>query len=426
MEKEIKKLEHSNVDVIVPLPKDEWKAAQKKAFDELAKKVSIKGFRKGHVPAEMLKSKIPTQEVFSKAISDTVQKVFEEVVKEEHFQLFARPSFDIGKISEEEVEFIFHLTLKPEVNVGTYKGLDIARDKVTVDEKEIDDEIAKLVAGSANMVVKDGPAQKGDTVVIDFVGSVDGKEFDGGKAENYSLELGSNSFVPGFEDQLVGHKSEEDVDVHVKFPENYVPELAGKEALFKVKIHEVKEKVLPPLDEKLIEDLKIENVKTIEQLRTYQKTQINGRKAHEAEHKLFDEIVDKIVQDAKVDLSDNILNSEVEGMKENLNNQLAQSGLNYDNYLKMTGKTDEEVVAEMKVAAEKNLKRMLVLEKIAELEAIKVEEEELEFEFAKLADQYHMPLEEVKKILGQDLERFKSQVRSKRIQDYLIAQNEAK
>ena len=427
MQKEIKKLENSEVDVHVTLEKEEWQEAQEKALKEITKNMNFKGFRKGHVPEQLIKGRVSNQEIFSRAINDKVQEVFERVVDEEKFRLFARPSFDIAKVSEEEVEFVFHLTLVPDVTLGQYKDLGIARDKVEVNEEEINHEIAHLLENSATLRVKDDVAKNGDSVVIDFVGSIDGKEFEGGKAENYELALGSNTFIPGFEDQLIGHKNGDEVDVKVTFPENYgMKDLANKEALFKVKVHEVKEKIMPELNEETIKGLNIKDVANEEQLKAYQKAQILGRKNHDAEHKLYESIIDQIIAASEVEISPKSVASEVEGMKERLNQQLAQSGLKYDDYLKMINRSEEDINKEFEENAKKNLKRVLVIEKIAELEKIKVEDDELEFEFAKIADQYHMPIEQVKSALGQDMDNFRAQVRSRRIQDFLISHNEAK
>ncbi len=427
MQKEIKKLENSEIDVNVILDKEEWKEAQEKALKEITKNMNFKGFRKGHVPEQLIKGRVSNQEIFSRAINDKVQEVFERVVEEEKFRLFARPSFDIAKVSEEEVEFVFHLTLVPDVKVGQYKDLAVARDKVEVSEDEINHEISLLLENNATLRLKDDVAKKGDSVVIDFVGMIDGKEFDGGKAENYELVLGSNTFIPGFEDQLIGHKDGDEVDVNVTFPENYgMKDLANKEALFKVKVHEVKEKIMPELNEETIKGLNIKDVTNEEQLKSYQKSQILTRKNHDAEHKLYESIIDQIIAASEVEISPKSVASEVEGMKERLNQQLAQSGLKYDDYLKMINRSEEDINKEFEENAKKNLKRVLVIEKIAELEKIKVEDDELEFEFAKIADQYHMPIEQVKSALGQDMDNFRAQVRSRRIQDFLISHNEAK
>ena len=254
MKRVVNKLENSKVEVICDVETADWKAAQEKAFKKLAKNLELKGFRKGSVPEEMARKHIDTGSIFNEAINSMLQPAFDEVLREEKLQPFSRPSVDVTKVSDSELQLKFIIILAPEVNLGKYKGLGIKKDEVKVSEEEVKEAIDKLVAQQASLVVKDGPAAKGDTVVIDFVGSVDGKEFDGGKAENYSLELGSNSFVPGFEDQLVGHKAGENVDVNVTFPEQYVKDLAGKEAVFACDVHEVKAKKLPELNDEYVKE----------------------------------------------------------------------------------------------------------------------------------------------------------------------------
>ena len=213
MKRVVNKLENSKVEVVCDVETKVWKEAQEKAFEKLAKNLELKGFRKGKVPAEMARKHIDQGSIFNEAINGLLQPSFEEVLREEKLVPFARPAVDVTKVSDTELQLKFVIILPPEVKLGAYKGLNVKKEAVKVEEKEVDAAIEKLVAQNASLVVKEGAAAKGDTVVIDFVGSVDGKEFDGGKAENYSLELGSNSFVPGFEDQLVGHKAGEDVEV---------------------------------------------------------------------------------------------------------------------------------------------------------------------------------------------------------------------
>ena len=218
MKRVVNKLENSKVEVICDVEEKVWKEAQEKAFKKLAKNLEIKGFRKGSVPEAMAKQHIDQGSIFNEGINSMLQPAFEEVLKEEKLQPFARPSVDVTKVSDKELQLKFIIILAPEVKLGKYKGLGVKKEAVSVTDKEVQEAIDKLVAQNASLVVKEDAAKKGDTVVLDFVGSVDGKEFDGGKAENYSLELGSNSFVPGFEDQLVGHKAGEVVEVNVTFP----------------------------------------------------------------------------------------------------------------------------------------------------------------------------------------------------------------
>lgn len=423
MKRVVNKLENSKVEVICDVETAQWKEAQEKAFKKLAKNLELKGFRKGSVPEAMARKHIDTGSIFNEAINSMLQPAFDEVLKEEKLQPFARPSVDVTKVSDSELQLKFIVILAPEVKLGNYKGLAVKKDAVKVEEKEINEAIDKLVAQQASLVVKDGAAEKGDTVVIDFVGSVDGKEFDGGKAENYSLELGSNSFVPGFEDQLVGHKAGENVDVNVTFPEQYVPELAGKKALFKCVVHEVKGKVVPKLDVDLIKELNIPDVKDEAGLKAYEEKQIKASKEAKAQNDALNKVLDAIVKDAKIEIANEIIDDEVAGMKKNMEDQIQQRGLTIEQYYQITGQKPEDVEKNMRVEADKNIRTILCMEEIAKLEKLTVGDEDVEKEMASIAETYKMPVDKVKEILGADMNRFKAELRQRKIQDFLVKEN---
>jgi trigger factor len=423
MKRVVNKLENSKVEVICDVDEAIWKEHQEKAFAKLASNLEVKGFRKGKVPNDIAKKHIDNGSIFNEAINLSLQPAFEEVLREEKLQPFARPSVDVTKVSDKELQLKFIIVLAPEVKLGNYKGLGVKKAISKVEEKEIDEAIEKLVAQNASLVVKEGEAKKGDTVVIDFVGSVDGKEFEGGKAENYSLELGSNSFVPGFEEQLVGHKAGEDVEVNVTFPTQYVPELAGKKALFKCKVHEVKEKVLPKLDADLIKDLNIPEVKDEASLREYEKKSILQQKEGKAKSEALDTILDKIVSQSKVEIANEVIAEEVEGMKKNMEQQVQQRGLTLEQYYQITGQKVEDVEKSMKLEAEKNLKTILCMEEIAKQEKLEVSDSDVEKEMKSIADMYKMDVEKVKEILGKDLARFKAELRQRKIQEFLTKEN---
>ena len=423
MKRVVNKLENSKVEVICDIEQQAWKEYQAKAFTKLAGNLEVKGFRKGKVPADIAKKHIDQGSIFNEAINLSLQPAFEEVLKEEKLQPFARPSVDVTKVSDTELQLKFIIVLAPEVKLGNYKGLAIKKDAVKVEEKEIDEAIEKLVAQNASLVVKEGEAVKGDTVVFDFVGSVDGKEFEGGKADNYSLELGSNQFVPGFEDQLVGHKAGEDVEVNVTFPTQYVPELAGKKALFKCKIHEVKEKVLPKLDEDLIKDLNIPEVKDEASLREYEKKSLLQQKENKAQNDALNNVLEEIVAHADVTIAQEILLEEVDGMKKNMEEQIKQRGLTLEQYYQISGTSEEETQMKMKIEADKNLRTILCMEEIAKIEKLDVTDADVDKEMQSIADMYKMPVDKVKEILGKDLARFKAELRQRKIQDFLVKEN---
>ncbi len=423
MKRVVNKINNTKVEVLCDVDTKVWKDAQEKAFKKLAKELSVKGFRKGSVPTEIAKKHIDNAKVLNEAINSLLQPSFEEVLKEEKLQPMVQPTVDVTKVSDTDLQLKFVIVLPPVVKLGAYKGLGIAKDKVSVSAKEIDEEINKLVAQNANLVVSEAPAKLGDTVVIDFVGTVDGKEFDGGKADNYSLELGSHSFVPGFEEQLVGAKSGDVIDVKVTFPAQYVAELAGKDATFKCTVHEVKSKVLPELNEDLVKELAIPEVKDVEGLRKHLDAQLKAHKESEATNKLLDAIVLKAVESSEFEIAEEIVKEEIAGMKKNIEGQMQQRGLSLEQYLQLTGQTAEQFDETIKKDAEKNLKGILVMEEIAKAEKINVSEKDLDEEFAKIGAQYNMPVEKVKEILSKDINRFAAEIRQRRIGDFLLANN---
>ena len=396
MKRVVNKLENSKVEVICDVETASWKEAQEKAFAKLAGNLEIKGFRKGKVPTDIAKKHIDTGSVFNEAINAMLQPAFEEVLKEEKLQPFARPSVDVTRVSDTELQLKFVIVLAPEVKLGAYKGLGVKKEAVKVEDKEIDEAIEKLVAQNASLVVKEGEAKKGDTVVIDFV---------------------------GFEDQLVGHKAGDDVEVNVTFPTQYVPELAGKKALFKCKVHEVKEKVLPKLDEDLIKDLNLPEVKDEAGLREYERKAIASQKEGKAQSDALNKVLEKIVKAAEVEIANEVLAEEVEGMKKNMEEQIKQRGLTLEQYYQITGEKEVDVEARMRIEADKNLRTILCMEEIAKVEKLEVSDANVDAEMKSIADMYKMPVDKVKEILGKDLGRFKAELRQRKIQEFLTKEN---
>ena len=267
MERKITKLEHSHVQVDVVVDEKTWKGAQDKAFNKLAENVTVDGFRKGKAPKNLVKDKIDPMKVMDEAINALLPKIYEEILTEDKIRPFARPAVDVTKVSDTELEVKFILVTAPEVKLGAYKGLEIGKKAVKVTKKDIEEALEGTLKENASLVLKEGEAAMGDIVVMDFAGRINGELFDGGSAQNHELELGSHQFIPGFEEQLVGHKAGETVNVDVTFPENYTEELKGKPATFECKIHEVKEKKLPELNDEFVKELKVEGIETVEAFR---------------------------------------------------------------------------------------------------------------------------------------------------------------
>ena len=424
MQKEVTKLENSQTNITLSFSGEEWANAQKKAFNKLANNVEVQGFRKGHAPENLVRQKINQAQVLNDAIDVVLQPAYEKVLTEEKLVPFVQPEVEVTKISESELEVIIKITTAPEVTLGSYKGLKVAREAVEVTKEEIDAEIARLCANNAELIVKDTEAKLGDTTVIDFKGFVDGKEFDGGSAENFALELGSNQFVPGFEEQLVGTKAGESKDVVVTFPTQYVPELAGKEATFKVTVNEVKEKKVPELNEDLVAELNYEGVKTVEDLTNKVSADVKTKKENQAKNAQIEEILKQIRESSTISIGEKIIEKEVESMKENFKKQVEQNGLTIEQYYQITGQKEEDTVKSMRAQAELNLKNFLVISEISKLENIKVEPKELDAEYQKIADQYGMDVAKVKEILGPQSQQLASDIHQRKIIDFLLANNE--
>lgn len=424
MKRIVNRLENSQVELILSFEGEEWKDANKKAFDKLAKEVEVPGFRKGHAPENLVRQKIDHARVINDAIDMLLQPAYETALDEEKIMPFARPNLEITKVTDDEMEAKISIIVAPEVELGQYKGLHVEKTAVEVTPEEIDAEIAKLASDNAELITKTGEAALGDTVVIDFVGYVDGKAFDGGAANNYSLELGSNSFIPGFEDQIVGMKENEEKDIQVKFPENYVPELKGKDATFHIVLHEVKEKKVPAIDADFVSELAYDGVETVDQLKTKVENDIRARKEQDAKNAYYEALVKLIRDGSKITIHPQIIHDEVEAMKENFANQVQQNGLTLEQYYQITGQTPEDVESKMAVDAEINIRSVLALEKIAEVENLHVTQEEVDFELAKIAQQYSMELEKVKEILKPQMSSFARDIQNRKISEFLLANND--
>lgn len=424
MKRTVNKLENSQVELILHFEGEEWKAALTKAEDKLAKDIEVPGFRKGHAPKNLVRAKLDQARVLNEAIDIVLQPAYELALEEEKIIPFARPVLSITKISNEEMEAKIDIVVAPEVKLGTYKGLHVEKTKVRVLKKEIETEIEKLAANNAELVVKEGKAELGDTVVIDFTGYVDGVAFEGGAAQNYSLELGSGSFIPGFEDQLVGLEAGAETDIHVTFPENYVPELKGKDATFHIVLHDVKAKKLPAIDEDFVKELGYEGVETVEALKEKIKKDLTASKEQKALSEYYEGLVKLIRDGSEISLHPSIITDEVEAMKENFAQQVQQNGLTLEQYYQITGQTPEQVEEKMRADAEINIRSVLCLQEIARVEELHVTDAEVEFELAKIAQQYSMELEKVKEILAPQMAGFRRDIENKKISDFLLANND--
>jgi len=424
MKNTLTKLAPSKFQLDVEVDEKTWKEAQEKAFRKLAAKVSLPGFRPGKAPMAMLRAHVDPSKVIDTALNDILNPAFVQGVSETKIRPLHNPDVELTKVSDKELGLRFVVVTTPEVTLGAYTGLKAERKAPKVTEKEVTESITKLLENNANLVVTENAAKMGDTLVLDFEGFIDGVAFEGGKADNYSLELGSNSFIPGFEEALVGVKAGETRDVKVTFPKQYVAELAGKDATFVCVVHEVKEKVIPVLSDESVADLEIENVKTVEELKAHQKETLLKQKTDEAEREHYQALINQITDNASVELAEEIVNEEVAREEESTRKQVESNGLTFKQYLEVLGKSEDELKAEIRTGVEKNLKSYLVSMEICAKEKLFVDDAELDHEFAKLAEQYKMTVEQVKSAYGNNVENFRDNLRQKKLQDFLLANNQ--
>ena len=423
METKLTKKETSLYEIEAKVEKEKWKEAQDKALKKLAQKVTIKGFRQGKAPIELARERINPSELINTAINEALPELYNEVLREHKLVPYTQPKVNVTALDDNGFTAVFEVVTAPEVTLGQYKDINIPLEKTVATEKEIQDEIDHVLEDNADLVIKEGAAEKGDTVVFDFKGYIDGKEFDGGSANNYSLVLGSNQFIPGFEDQLVGVTSESKKDVIVTFPEQYVKDLAGKEAKFVCMIHEIKSKQKPELNDEFVSTLNLKDVTNVEEFKAYEAKQVQTRLDNQARQDQFNKILAKIIENAKFEIADEVVNQEVKAMKENTINQITSNGLTYEQYKEITGLTDEKIEENFKADARKRLEQYLVFQKIAQVENLVVSREELENYYNQLATNYGMKVEEIKKIYKNDEGRVISTLVENKIVRFISANN---
>ncbi len=401
---EYKKVENAKAELTCTLEGEAWQKAKDTAFRKIASKVEIKGFRKGQAPKHLVEKYVSNNEVLIDAAEALAQGALDEAIKEHELTLIDRPELKIDEINDDKCVMTFVCPVYPDVELGDYKALEYKVEDVDVEEKEIDDQIADLLNRKADLELKeDGEVEDGDTAVIDYEGFLDDVAFEGGKDENHDLVIGSHTFIPGFEEQLIGMKSEETKDIKVIFPEDYHgKDLAGKEAKFTVTVHEIKKKVLPELNDDFAKELKFDNVNTVEELRNYTKENLLNRKKNDAERKADDEFMNELAQIIKVDIPEVMTKAEIDNMVQSYESNLMQQGLSLSQYLQFMNQTPDQFRDSLKEEAEKRIKLNLGLDTIAKREGVKIEEADLEAEYKRLADMYGMPVEEIRKYVPSD------------------------
>ena len=396
--------EKSTGELVATVEGETWKSAQKKAFNKIKRNINIPGFRKGQAPVALIKKQVPVQNILMDAVEEIANQVLSESVEEHDLWLVARPTLSIDEINEEKVILKFICAVKPEVKLGEYKNLPVKKKATRVTQKEIDAEVERLRERYADMEIKeDGTVENGDTAVIDFEGFKDDVAFEGGKGEDYPLEIGSGSFIPGFEEQLIGMSKGESRDINVTFPENYgAADLAGQPAVFKVTVKDIKCKVLPEANDELVKDAKIKDVYTLEDYRAYMKKSLSENKERENEENFTNELLTKIVENAEVEIPDAMIDSETDQMVNEFKQRLSAQGFTLEQFAAVTGQDEEIIRGEMRKDAEKKVNVRLVLEAIAEAEDLTVSDEDIDAELQGIADQYGMSLEQVKQLISND------------------------
>ncbi len=394
--------EHSEGVLEVVVSGEAWEKAQKKAFNEFKKNVAIKGFRAGKVPEALLKKQISKEAIYDRAAESLANDELVKGIEENNLELVARPTFDYKDASEESVTLVFNCIVSPEVTLGEYKGLDVQKDAVEVTDEDVEAELSKVQDRYADWVIREEEEQavNGDQVTIDFVGKKDGEAFEGGSGENYPLELGSNTFIPGFEEQLIGVKTGDVKDVNVTFPEDYqAKDLAGQEAVFTVTVHDIKFKDRPEVNDELIAQLKRDGVETVEKFKEVTREDLTKQRKSAAEDKFTSEVLEAVSNNATVDIPAVMIESEVDSMLQQFGQQMQQSGFTLEQYYQATGQSEADMKATMRPEALSRVKNALVLQAVVKAENIEVSDEDVEKEYNEMSTLYNMEVEQIKRLL---------------------------
>lgn len=400
--KEEKELKNKNVhEINVKIEGEEWTKAVDESFKKKQKTAKVDGFRKGKVPREIYEKKFGKESLFIDAADMVLQSAYLKALDESKLVPVVQPAFDLKSIAEDGVEFTFKIITKPEVNVKKYKGLNIKPEKVEVTDEEVNHELGHLLERYTELVTKDGKVENGDIAIIDFEGFKDDVAFDGGKGENYSLEIGSNTFIPGFEEQVIGMSVGEEKDLNLTFPEDYgVKDLAGAAVVFKVKVNEIKEKKTRELDEDFFEDLGMEGIDSEEKLREEIKASIKAQKDMDAENKYVDAILEEVGKNVEVDIPEEMVNEEVSRLMGRFEEQMKMQGISLELYYQFTQSTEADLRSQMEKEAFNNVLYRLMLEEIMNIEKVEVSEEDAQKEAEELAKKYQMDKEDFLKQFG--------------------------
>lgn len=389
-------------EIVIKIEGKEWEDALDHAFKKANAKVEIDGFRKGKAPKDVFLKKYGVESLYMDATDHVINSAYTKMLDEnKDLEIVAQPKADIKKVDENGVEFLFTLTLKPEVKLGKYKNLSVKKDEVVVTDEEVQEALEQTLNNYTEMVVKEGEIKEGDIAIIDFEGFKDGVAFEGGKGENYSLEIGSNTFIPGFEEGLIGLKKGDTKDLELTFPEDYPnEELKGQSVVFKVKVNEVKEPVTPEFNEEFFEDLGMEGINSKEDLEKQLRENIQARKEVEVENKYIDELLAEAAKTTEIDIPEVMIEEEIDRMIRQFEENLKMQGLSIEQFCQFTNSDEQALRDQMKEEATTRVKYRLMLEEIVKQENIQISDEEAKKEAAELANKYNMKEEEFLKLFG--------------------------
>lgn len=424
MLKSANKTETNIYTLEVSVSGEDFNKAILKAYNKQKNKIQLPGFRKGKAPLKMIEKFYGEGVFYEDALDIVYPDVVSDAIKEAGIEPVAAPhDLDVTKIGKDGVEMTMKVTVKPEISIENYKGVEADKGDASVCADDVKKELASMQERNARVVtVEDRKAKKNDIAVIDFEGFVDGVAFDGGKGENYELTLGSGQFIPGFEEQIIGHKTGDEFDVNVTFPTEYTPELAGKDAVFKVVLHEIKMKELPTLDDDFAKDVDDE-VETLAELKKKIKAELSDKKKEEVEREFESAVLEKVVELVEGEIPEVMYDNKLEDDVKDYENRLAQQGIPLDTYLQYMGMDRDKFKASMRDNAVKQVKLQLAVEKIAELEKIEATDEDAEAQLKEMADMYQLEVEQIKKWVN--IEDVKKDVVGKKTVDFLVANAKA-
>ena len=409
--KSCEKIEKSQVALTIEVGAAEFEAAIEKAYKKMRKNISVQGFRPGKAPRKMIEKMYGVEVFYEEAINNAFPEAYEAAIQEQNLRVVGYPQVEmVGDCTAEGFTFKAIVPVYPEVTLGEYKGLTVEKEEVKVMAADVNARLKQMAERNARLESVERAAKEGDTAVIDFEGFLNGEAFEGGKGENHSLELGSHSFVPGFEEQVVGMKAGEEKDLDITFPEDYHAELAGKAVVFKVKVNEVKAKEIPAIDDEFAKD--VSEFDTLKELKADLKKKITEERQQAADRAFQDAVMEKVAENITVEIPDAMIETQCKQFLDNFKMQIAQQGIPYEQYLQLTGMSEEQLVADAKEPAERQVRMDLAMLAIIEAEKLEATDEEVEAELQKMAEQYNMELETVKKYLP--AEQVKDQIVSQK------------